>query len=198
MVLFDSIIGMRDRHWENYGILKTVYLSSSKTKPEVVKGLIKNKLLPDVLRVFPNFLNSDFDEVVNLGIIQFAPIYDSCGLFWNLEDKNLPQVSDMQKFATRKSAWYHISVPGIDKSNVYDLIRYLLQEPIRTISGEQLSLTEVVHKEYVKIASMYNVETLRTILESNNYGYFSDFRISMICNYMDIRMKLLAETVDNV
>ncbi len=201
MVLYDALVGMGDRHWENYGTLKTIFLTGNDTPEEVLNKIRKDpSLFRYVLKLFSTERLRDIQNEVSIEIseIDFAPLFDnSACLYWNLIDKKLPKTTEaIIKYANSPKAWSHISQPGKEKITLFDLLRYILFGMERTIA--KVDLRNSLIEEFAILSSRYKTENIRKTISGNHFGLFSDERIELICRYIDVRMSLIEQIFNEV
>ncbi len=200
MIIFDALVGMMDRHWENYAVLKQIYLSINQTYSEAMQSLQKNpSLLESVYKAIPRFGK---DEMLKIEVadMNFAPVYDnsSC-LFWNLVDDKLPENEEQfRRFATNKKAWSQITIPTIDKANLFEVLEYIKNMTFSLESDRiHIPLAPILKAEFVKICKNYSSKALHETVQKSHFGLFSQKRCDLLKTYVDFRMRMIENVLND-
>jgi len=196
MILFDALVGMTDRHWENYGVIKEVKFLQKAPQHEILKSLQSN---PRLMRtVFDLFKNRPLDDLVEveIGTLKAAPLFDnsSC-LFWNLQDTELPSSeAKMIKYAKNRQAFSHIGIPDRDKITLFELLGYINSG--KALSNSPFAIPPLLQNAFEKMKDSYHNTPIESLIKSHSYQTFSIQRIDHICRYLDVRLQLIEETLN--
>ena len=203
-IIFDALIGNRDRHQENWGFI-TPFQEKTLTREEAKSflGRLKERIRKIQNSSHGSNENIPMDGTVKVRILRivgkYAPIYDSgCCL---AREKNEEAVRQMlndktmfDSFVNRGQSEIRWDESG-KKLNHFELIKRIKEEHCEVVANTINQVIAVYDKNKIRDI-VFNIDNpLPEVLKANERCALSDDRKELICRLIDERFNRLKNII---